>query len=51
MKYDVGDRITWEAVNGPKSGFISEETPLGYMVLLDNGKCVIVHENSIKAKL
>lgn len=43
-----GERVTWMAVNGPRSGVLEAKMPTGYLVRLDNGKCVIVHQNSIK---
>lgn len=45
---DVGDRIWWETVRGPCSGIVTEIWPNdNYLVRLDNGKAMIVHELSI----
>jgi hypothetical protein len=42
-----GDRISWMTVNGIKSGAAVDKRELGYLVLLDNGKYVIVSKQSI----
>ena len=45
---DVGDRVWWECVNGEISGIVEEIRANDYfLVRLDNGKCVLVHELSI----
>lgn len=48
MGLAIGDRVTWETVNGPRSGIVEDKRTLGYLVRLDSGKCVIVNEKSIK---
>ena len=40
-------RIEWRSANGPRSGIIIGKHKLGWKVMLDNGKMVIVHPNSI----
>lgn len=42
-----GTRITWRAVNGPISGVTAAFRDGNYLVLLDNGKYVIVNEKSL----
>lgn len=42
-----GDRITWKTVNGTCSGAAIDKRELGYLVRLDNGKCMIVNPKSI----
>ena len=45
---EVGDRIWWESISKTVSGIVEEIRPEdNYLVRLDNGKCVIVHELSI----
>ena len=51
-KFEIGDRISWMAVNGECSGVVImnyDEYNLGYLVArLDNGRRMIVHETSAK---
>ena len=47
MGLNPGDRVTWETVNGPRTGIVEYKHTLGYLVRLDSGKCVIVHPRSI----
>ena len=47
-KFNTGDHVTWETVNGPRTGIIEDKHTLGYLVRLDRGKCVIVHPNSLR---
>lgn len=44
----IGERISWMTVNGKSPGVIEKKTELGHFVRLDNGKAVIVHEESIR---
>lgn len=44
----IGEKIRWRAANGEKDGTIEGYEPLGYSVRLDNGKHVIVPEESIR---
>jgi len=45
---DVGDRIWWETIRGPCSGIVEEIRPDdNFLVRIDSGKYVIVHELSI----
>lgn len=53
-----GQRVSWKTVHGISSGIVEspivrekDNTFLGYVVRLDNGKKVIVHPNSIIANL
>ena len=48
MGLAIGDRVTWETVNGPSTGIVEDKRTLGYLVRLDSGKCVIVHPNSLR---
>lgn len=43
----IGDRVSWNGVSRVFSGEITGFHQTGYVVLLDNGKCVIVAEESI----
>lgn len=45
-----GTRIWWEGVSRTETGVIRGLHPLGYIAQLDNGKCVIVAETSVKIK-
>lgn len=50
-KFEIGDRISWMAVNGECSGAViaHDDYNLGYLVArLDNGRRMIVHETSAK---
>ena len=47
MNRNIGERISWEGVSRVISGEITGFHKYGYIVLLDNGKCVIVAEESI----
>ena len=54
----IGKTVSWKTVNGIRSGIIQTSITLkktnvflGYLVLLDNGKRVIVHPNSIISNL
>ena len=42
-----GERVSWLAVNGPRSGVLEAKKEKGYLVRLDNGQCVIVARRSI----
>lgn len=45
--YRPSDRVSWRAVNGVRSGILDWDMGGGnWMVRLDNGKSVIVNENS-----
>lgn len=44
----IGERASWLAVNGPCEGEVEQFCEKGILVRLDNGKCVILNENSIK---
>lgn len=44
----VGDRVTWTAVNKPYSGVVTGKHTLGWKVRLDNGKYVIANEKSLR---
>lgn len=46
-KYPPGARVSWRAANGPKSGVTAGFRNGNYLVLLDNGRHVIVNEKSI----
>ena len=48
MNRNIGERISWEGVSRVISGEITGFRKHGYIVLLDNGKCVIVEESSIR---
>lgn len=43
----IGDRVSWRGVSRVISGEITGFHPKGYIVSLDNGKYVIVAEQSI----
>lgn len=47
MTRSIGEQIAWKTLNSIKTGVIEAKRDYGYLVRLDNGKCVIVHENSI----
>ena len=50
-KFEIGDRISWMAVNGECSGAViaHDDDNLGYLVArLDNGRRMIVHETNAK---
>lgn len=45
---EVGDRIWWGCIHGPISGIVEKALDNdNYLVRLNNGKSVIVHELSI----
>lgn len=47
MAFEKGDRVRWNAVNGVISGTLERDGKPGeWLVRLDNGKSVIVNENS-----
>lgn len=43
----IGSTITWNTVNGPRSGVVVEEGPGGYYVLLKNGTYSLVSPESV----
>ena len=43
----VGDRIQWMSINRAEVGVIESEREDGFLVRLDNQKCVIVQKTSI----
>jgi len=47
MNRNIGERISWEGVSRFLSGEITGFHKHGYMVRLDNGKYVVVAEESI----
>lgn len=50
-KFEIGERISWMAVNGEYSGMVMvhDDYNLGYLVArLDNGRRMIVHESSAR---
>lgn len=47
-KVKPGDRIAWMSIKGPQSGVIETKFGNGWLTRLDNGKCVLVNEKSIK---
>lgn len=48
MNFNIGDKVTWMAVNGPVSGVI-EQFGNGYAIIrLANNKVVPVSINSLK---
>lgn len=50
-KFKIGERVRWMAANGECSGVIMnyDDYNLGYLIAkLDNGRRMIVHENSAK---
>ena len=47
-KRPPGSRVSWTTINGPRSGATAAFRDGNYLVQLDNGKSVIVHESSIR---
>ena len=47
-EFKIGDRVSWDTVNGPKTGEIEAFTERGIKICLPNGKCVYAHETSLK---
>ena len=45
--YNIGDVISWRGVSRQEKGVIVAEFQDGYMTILDNGKYVPVHKDSI----
>ncbi len=43
-----GDAVEWNAVNRVYYGTIVGMHPLGWLVLLNNGKAIIADENSLR---
>ena len=48
MEMTIGSRVQWNSLNGPKHGRIERVEGKQALVRLDNGKCVIAHETSLK---
>lgn len=48
MNFNIGDTVTWMALNGLKTGRIEVISEKGILVRLGNGKCIIAHETSLK---
>lgn len=46
--FSIGDKVQWDTVKGLKRGVIEAKRADGYLIRLDNGKCIIAHENSIR---
>lgn len=46
--FNIGDKVRWDTVKGLKTGVIEAKRADGYLIRLDNGKCIIAHENSIR---
>lgn len=47
-KHPPRSRVSWMTINGPRSGATAAFRDGNYLVQLDNGKSVIVHESSIR---
>lgn len=43
-----GDAVEWTAVNRVFYGTIVSKYPLGWLVVLNNGKAIIADENSLR---
>lgn len=43
-----GDAVEWTAVNKVYYGTIVGKHPLGWLVILNNGKAIIADENSLR---
>ena len=43
-----GDEVEWTAVNRVFYGTIVSKHPLGWLVVLNNGKAIIADENSLR---
>ena len=48
MEFEIGTKVTWETVNGPRTGVVINHRGSDYIVDLGNGKCVLVGKGSIK---
>lgn len=48
MEFEIGTRVTWETVNGPRTGVVINHRGNDYIVDIGNGKCVLVGKKSIK---
>ena len=46
-KFNVGDRVSWDTVNGLKMGVIERFEPRGILIRLPSGKIIYAHENSL----
>jgi len=44
---EIGSTITWNTVNGPRSGVVVEEGPGGYYVRLENCMYSLVAPESV----
>lgn len=44
---DIGDKVKWESVHGPKTGVIESKWKGWYIVRMENGKCIIAAETSL----
>ena len=45
--FNIGDKVQWDTVKGPKTGVIESKRADGYLIRLDNGKCIVAHETSL----
>lgn len=46
-RFNIGDKVTWMTVNGPKVGAIERLQENGILVRLPSGKCIIANETSL----
>ena len=45
--FSIDDRVQWDTVKGLKTGVIESKRADGYLIRLDNGKCIVAHETSL----
>lgn len=45
--FSIGDRVQWDTVKGLKTGVIESKRTDGYLIRLDDGKCIVAHETSL----
>lgn len=47
--FNIGDKVQWDTVKGPKTGVIERIDQRGILIRLPNQKCIIANETSLKA--
>ena len=44
---NFGDRVSWTAANGTRTGVVVSRHPLGAVIRLDNGKIIVATRESV----
>ena len=47
MDLSIGTQVHWRSLNRIESGVIESVSERGFLVRLENNKCVLLHEKSI----